>query len=103
MEGVAPVASWIKTEEVAGLIIGWPVEMSGKVGSQCQKVLQFAEALSARVEKPFFLWDERLSTAATARSLKDVPLSRKKYAATLDKATAAHILQGALEFFRRRG
>ncbi|MDR0406743.1 MAG: Holliday junction resolvase RuvX [Holosporales bacterium] len=97
-QGIISVADFISKEDIAGMVIGWPVEMSGNIGAQCKKVQKFAETLSLQTSKSFFLWDERLSTAAVARTLKEVHLSRKKYATTIDKTTAAYLLQGALDY-----
>jgi putative Holliday junction resolvase len=100
MKGVAPVASLISERGVAGMVIGWPIETSGHIGSQCKKVLRFADALSEQTSKAFFLWDERLSTAVVTRHLRETHVSCKKYAQKIDKEVAAHLLQGALDFFR---
>ncbi|MDR0661933.1 MAG: Holliday junction resolvase RuvX [Holosporales bacterium] len=96
-EGASAVASWIEKEDVLCLVIGWPREMSGAIGAQCRKVSKFTEDLFARVEKPFFLWDERLSTAAVIRTLREARVPYKKHGDLIDKSAATHLLQGALD------
>ncbi|MDR2412347.1 MAG: Holliday junction resolvase RuvX [Holosporales bacterium] len=96
-EGVSAVASWIEQEDVLCLVIGWPREMSGAIGAQCQKVSKFAEDLFVCVEKPFFLWDERLSTVAVTRTLREARVPYKKHGNLIDKSAAMHLLQGALD------
>src|SRR5512134_3489994 len=55
--------------EVGGLVIGLPIEMTGREGRRCQSVRQFARDLGSTVRLPTALWDERLSTAAVERFL----------------------------------
>jgi putative Holliday junction resolvase len=100
MSGVAPVASCLLGRDVVGAVIGWPIEMSGRVGAQCEKVLKFAEALSEQTAKAFFLWDERLSTAAVAKYFYETKTSHRRYAEKIDQEVAVHLLQGALDFLK---
>ena len=92
------LARMIAAEDVGGLVIGLPVEMSGREGPRCQSVRQFADNLLAVVDLPVAFWDERLSTAAVERLLVDeADMSRKRRAEVVDKMAAAYILQGALD------
>ncbi|MDR2416913.1 MAG: Holliday junction resolvase RuvX [Holosporales bacterium] len=100
MKGVAPIASLMMERGVAGIVVGWPIETSGNIGAQCKKVLRFADALFEQTSKAFFLWDERLSTAVVIRHLKETHVSYRKYEQRIDKEVAAHLLQGALDFFK---
>ncbi len=84
--------------EVGGLIVGLPLALDGSEGPRCQSVRQFAANLLAVRDMPLVFQDERLSTAAVERvMIDDADLSRKKRAATIDRAAAAYILQGALD------
>ncbi len=84
--------------EVGGLIVGLPLTMDGSEGPRCQSVRQFAANLLAISDMPLAFQDERLSTVAVERMMiDDADLSRKKRAATIDRAAAAYILQGALD------
>ncbi|MDR1910591.1 MAG: Holliday junction resolvase RuvX [Holosporales bacterium] len=100
MSGVPPVASLILEREIAGMVIGWPIETSGRIGAQCEKVLKFANALSEQTSKAFFLWDERLSTRAVTRYFQETRTSRRKYVQRIDEEVAVHLLQGALDFLK---
>ena len=87
--------------EVGGLVIGFPVEMTGREGRRCQSVRQFARNLQSALCLPTALWDERLSTAAVERFLiGEADLSRGRRRAVVDRAAAAWILQGALDALR---
>ena len=83
--------------QVAGLVIGWPVEMSGQTGSRCQSTMAFVTNMLALRDLPVLLWDERLSTSAVTRTLLEADTSRAKRALVVDKMAAAYILQGALD------
>ena len=89
--------------EVAGLVLGLPVNMDGSEGPRCQATRQFARNLEkeAGITLPIAFWDERLSTAAVQRLLIDeADLSRARRAEVVDKMAAAYILQGALDALR---
>ena len=87
----------VDKHEVAGLVMGWPVEMSGQLGPRCQSTQAFIVNLMALRDMPVMLWDERLSTAAVTRTLLEADTSRAKRALVVDKMAAAYILQGALD------
>jgi putative holliday junction resolvase len=92
------LARMIAAEDVGALVIGLPVEMSGREGPRCQSLRQFADNLLKVVDLPVAFWDERLSTAAVERVLIDeADMSRKRRAEVVDKMAAAYILQGALD------
>jgi putative Holliday junction resolvase len=89
-------------ENVGGLIVGLPVEMSGREGPRCQSVRQFGENLLGVIDLPLAYWDERLSTAAVERVLIDeADMSRQRRKQVVDKMAAAYILQGALDALSR--
>jgi putative Holliday junction resolvase len=98
----ARLEALVKAEQVAGLIVGLPLNMDGSAGPSAQSARQFAENLAARLKLPVALWDERLSTAAVERSLIDADLTRKRRAELVDKLAAAYILQGALDYLARK-
>ena len=92
----------VKDYNVGAIIFGWPVQMNGKPGPQCEKILKFVEKLRNYFENiPFSYWDERLSTCAVTNVLLQADLSRKKRKKVVDKSASIYILQGALDFFNR--
>lgn len=88
--------------EVAGLVLGLPVEMDGTEGARCQSTRAFARNLLALRDVPLAFWDERLSTAAVTRTLLEADSSRARRAEVVDKMAAGYILQGALDFLSRQ-
>lgn len=82
---------------VAGLILGYPLNLDGTRGVRAQATESFARNLANLTQLPIALWDERMSTAAVTRTLLEADASRKRRAAVIDKMAAAFILQGALD------
>jgi putative Holliday junction resolvase len=90
----------VSQENIVAVVIGWPVNMNGTVGPQCEKVQQFSEKLIKVFNIPFCAWDERLSTMAVHRTMIEADLSRKRQREVVDKMAAAYMLQGFLESLR---
>jgi len=87
--------------QVAGLVIGLPLNMDGTEGPRVQSTRAFVRNLAPLTELPIVFWDERMSTLAVTRTLLDADASRAKRAAVVDKMAAAYILQGALDRLAR--
>ncbi|MSO71442.1 MAG: Holliday junction resolvase RuvX [Alphaproteobacteria bacterium] len=99
----ARLAAIIREHGVGGLVLGLPINMDGSDGPRAQATRAFARNLTEVIDLPLAFWDERLSTAAVERALTDeADLSRARRAQLVDKLAAAYILQGALDFLRRR-
>ena len=94
----AELAALTAEHEVGGIVIGLPLNMDGSEGPRAQSARQFAANLSAKIDIPIALWDERLSTAAVTRTLIEADASRQRRAQLVDKLAAAYILQGALDY-----
>jgi len=88
-------------KEVAGIVLGLPLNMDGSEGPRAQATRAFGRNLAVRTELPIAYWDERLSTAAVTRTLIDADASRKRREALVDKMAAAYILQGLLDRLAR--
>jgi putative Holliday junction resolvase len=91
----------VDERQVAGLVIGLPLNMDGSEGPRCQSVRQFASNLSKLRDMPMAFWDERLSTVAVTRDMISADLSRAKRARIVDQSAAAFILQGAFDRLQR--
>ena len=87
---------------VGALVIGLPVSMDGSEGPRCQSVRQFAANLEPVLPLPMVFWDERFSTAAVERQMIAHDMTRKRRAEIIDRVAAAYILQGFLDWLRRR-
>jgi putative holliday junction resolvase len=83
--------------DVAGIVLGLPLDLNGRDNPRAQSTRAFAYNLSKRTSLPIAFWDERFSTAVVTRSLIAHDVSRARRAQVVDKMAAAYILQGALD------
>ncbi len=86
-----------REEVVVGLVIGLPKDIQGNETPACEVIRAFSEKLSQRAELPSLLQDERFSTAAAIRALKENGVKRKNRDKLDDKMAAAFLLQAALD------
>lgn len=86
----------MRDQQIAGLVIGLPLNMDGTDSPQTQSVRAFARNIAV-LGLPIFLQDERWSTQAVERAMIDADMSRAKRAERVDSAAAAFILQGAID------
>jgi putative Holliday junction resolvase len=87
----------VKSEEIAGLVVGLPVHMSGDEGGKAKEARAFGDWLAQATGLPVAYWDERYTTADAESHLFDAGLTKKKRQARLDKVAAQIILQAYLE------
>ena len=71
--------------------------MDGSEGSRAQASRAYARNLSAALDLPILLWDERWSTVSAERSLIEQDMSRGKRKERIDSHAAAVILQAAID------
>jgi len=92
----AALEETIRAYEVHEIVVGNPLHMSGKTGTQAEKMAVFAEELRRRFELPVYLWDERLTSAEANRVLRDSEMSIKRRGEVVDRLAAVLILQSFL-------
>lgn len=83
--------------EITEIVLGLPLRLNGTQSPMSEAVEFFAEKLGTHTGLPIKLWDERLSTAAVTRVLKEADMSRAKRKKVVDKLAACYILQGYLD------
>lgn len=94
----AALSAMMEGQDIAGFVIGYPLNMDGSTGPRAQATRAFARNLQAEFPLPMLLWDERLSTAAVTRMMeKEADLSRARRDELVDKLAASYILQGVLD------
>jgi len=79
------------------LVVGLPINMRGGEGQQAKKVHSFVDDLSSSINIPVVLADERLSTVAAERVLREAKVSPLKRRKVRDKMAAIIILQSYLD------
>jgi putative Holliday junction resolvase len=96
-EIITKVAELIAREEIAEVIVGMPLELSGREGDSARRVRVFAKALNQQTRVPVRLWDERLSTAAADRSLRTQNVRASDRRRMVDQVAATLLLQSYLD------
>lgn len=76
------------------VIVGLPISLNGKVGSQARRVIRYARALSQVLTIPIEMVDERYSTSIAQELLTDAGHRNRTH---VDAAAAAVILQEYLD------
>jgi putative holliday junction resolvase len=95
------VKNLIIQENVAGIVVGYPVHMNGDVGELCQKVHRFSQKLSHHINGiPIVKFDERMSSLVADQHMILDDVSRAKRKDKLDSIAACVILQGVLDHLR---
>ena len=92
-------------EEVQPLeiVVGLPLGLDGGEGSAAQRARQFASDVARATSRPVRLVDERLSTVQAQRGLHDQGRSVRQSRDMVDSASAAVVLQHALDAERSTG
>lgn len=83
--------------DIGEIVVGLPLELSGRMGPQAGRVLAFARALAGRTKIPVETVDERYSTVEAERRLRESGVRPSKDRARVDAAAAAIILQSHLD------
>ena len=83
------------------IVVGLPLELSGRRGPQAGRASAFARALAGRTKIPVETTDERYSTVEAERRLRDSGVKPSKDRARVDAAAAAIILESHLDARRR--
>ncbi len=91
-----------KKLDVVRIVVGLPINMTGTLGEEAKKVLQFVENMRRTLSISVTTWDERLSTVQAERVLLESGLSRKKRKKVIDRTAARVILQTYLDAERIR-
>ncbi len=93
----AELLAVLTERNIAGIILGLPLNMDGTPGPRVQSTQAFARNLTKLTDLPITFWDERLSTVAAERALLEGDTSRKRRREVIDQIAASYILQGALD------
>jgi putative Holliday junction resolvase len=88
--------------EAVEVVVGLPRTLADRSGPSAVDAIELAEALARRIAPtPVRMSDERLTTVAAQRSLRDAGIRAKGQRMMIDQAAAVEILQNWLD--QRRG
>jgi putative Holliday junction resolvase len=94
---IARVAEIVRERKVDHVVLGIPRQLSGKIGTAATETLQFAEKLRAILPCSVVAWDERLTTIAAHRALREAGKKTRATRHYVDQVAAQMILQGYLD------
>ena len=91
------VASLVQDQEVAEVVVGHPLSLSGQAGPAAVKAEDLADGLRAILDVPVHLQDERLTTVEAERGLREAGKKGRELRRSVDEAAATLILRAYLE------
>jgi putative pre-16S rRNA nuclease len=89
----------IVEREIATILMGHPLHMSGHEGRQAEYTQEFAAKLADRTKLEVIFWDERWTTVAAQRVLRESGVSIEKRAKAVDRLSAVILLASYLDSF----
>jgi len=87
----------VEQRNVATLLVGKPLHMSGDESRQSEYIREFAERLAEYVERPVIYWDERLTSAEAERLMREDGASLERRKKAVDQLAAILLLQSYLQ------
>ncbi|HEX3829561.1 MAG TPA: Holliday junction resolvase RuvX [Sporichthyaceae bacterium] len=98
------IAALLAEREAVEVVVGLPRSLSGADGPAAVAARTWAAGLARRLDPvPVRLVDERLSTTAAARGLREAGVSGRKARGVVDQVAAAVFLQAAMDAERSTG
>ena len=94
---ISRVAELVRQRNVEHVVAGLPKRMNGQIGTAATEALEFVEKLRAVLPCPVVTWDERLTTVAAHRALRDAGKKTRHTRGYIDQVAAQMILQSYLD------
>lgn len=91
------IAEIVREKDVERVVIGLPRQMNGGLGQAASEALAFADKLRKLLSCEVVTWDERLTTVAANRALRDAGQNTRASRKVVDQVAAQVILQGYLD------
>jgi putative holliday junction resolvase len=91
------VAEIVRERKIDHVVAGIPRQMNGQIGTAATGVLHFVEKLRAILPCPVVTWDERLTTVAAHKALRDAGKKTRQTRGYIDQVAAQMILQSYLD------
>jgi putative Holliday junction resolvase len=101
-DALTRVSDVARREEVEAVVVGLPLLMSGERGEAAVAAQSFADALAQRVAVPVSTYDERLTSALSARRLKEVGVRTGHARKKVDQGAAIALLESYLSRLQSR-
>jgi putative Holliday junction resolvase len=91
------ISAIVREKDVEGVVVGLPRNMNGSMGPAANEALAFVDQLRAKLCCTVVTWDERLTTVAAHRMLREAGRSSRTTRGQVDQVAAQMILQGYLD------
>ena len=95
------IREFLNEYNVGGFILGLPLSLDGNENEQTNKIRKFSNELQSFFSIPIEFWDERYSSDIIFKELRKSDFSSTKIKKKLDQQSAAYILQGYLDRYRK--
>ena len=96
-KAIERLAALAREKNVEQIVVGVPRLMSGGFGTAAEAVMQFVDKVRKAVSCEVVTWDERLTTVAAHRALRDAGKKTRVTRGYVDQVAAQMILQGYLD------
>lgn len=91
------IARIVEGEEVEIVVVGLPIRMNGELGPAAEAANREAAKLGTVLRVPVIMFDERMTTVAADRALKEANISASRRREFVDRVAAAVMLQTWLD------
>lgn len=96
-EALKRISDIVQQRKIDKVVVGVPRHLSGQFGESANQALAFTTRLRARLKCPVEVWDERLTTVAAERALREAGKKMRKTRHIVDQVAAQMILQSYLD------
>lgn len=93
----AALSALVRENNVAQIVLGLPLRMSGEEGTQADWARTFADELSRYVDAPIVLRDERWTSRQAERVLMGSGIRQEERKPAIDRISAVILLQDYLD------
>jgi putative Holliday junction resolvase len=96
-EAAHRVRQALADDEISLAVVGLPLRLDGSEGEAARRARAFGAVLGPVLGVEVVYWDERLTTVAAERSLREMGRRGAKQREVVDQSAAAILLQGYLD------
>ena len=91
------IAEIVRERKIDHVVVGLPRNMDGTFGAAASEAQKFVQELRALIPCEITTWDERLTTVAAHRALREAGKKTRATRCYVDQVAAQMILQGYLD------
>lgn len=96
-KAVTRITEIVREKDIDLVVVGIPKQLSGKIGTAAEEALEFLNKLRTSLPLEVLAWDERLTTVAAHRALREAGKKTHQTRSYVDQVAAQMILQSYLD------